>query len=231
MRYAICRKLGGTPQEYFWCDHDGELERVIFVSRLVRPTSIAFRYSARLYFNANELETIVPSGRDYATRVWIAQETWRDWLCGRELADLRRLLPLYRTAAIPRIKRARKHIDNAFHSPFLDQRSTSLVSSLESLLKIQRYGATKQFCTRVPRLFAQLGEAVTAAQCEAIYDDRSLFVHGGDTSISGAKAEALLDYERFERPLREVLLRASTEPAFEQLFASDDAIKKNFGDI
>jgi hypothetical protein len=128
-----------------------------------------------------------------------------------------------------RIRQARKYIDRAFHAFYLDQRCASLVTSFESLLKVSDYRSTKQFTSKAPKLAEMLGYELTGAEAEALYKDRSAFVHGSPVSFSDFSDELIEKYNRFERVLRLALLRASTEPDFADLFSSPEAVEKAFG--
>jgi hypothetical protein len=103
------------------------------------------------------------------------------------------------------------------------------VTSFESLLKVSEYGSTKQFTSKAPRLAEILGHELTGTEAEALYKDRSAFVHGFPVSFSDFNDELIEKYNRFERVLRLALLRASTEPEFAELFSSPAAIENTFG--
>jgi hypothetical protein len=61
-RYAFCRKLEPVSSDYYSWDSEIVLGRVLFLSRLIHPTTAATHYSARLYFRNGNLKTIVPGG-------------------------------------------------------------------------------------------------------------------------------------------------------------------------
>jgi hypothetical protein len=180
MRYAFCRRVQPDRTNYYDWDSQSWLGRTIFLSRLVRPTTIATDLSARLYFEGQELKTIVAGPtQSLGARAWVvAKDDWRDWLSVSELEQLRHLLTKYNLTAPARVRQARKHIDHAFHAFYMDQRCASLVTSFESLLKVSDYGSTKQFASKAPRLAEMLGHELTGAEAEALYKDRSAFVHG-----------------------------------------------------
>ena len=231
-RYAICRKV--SPPSYgadhlTW-DHDNEIGRTLFLSRLIHPTTIAPCYSARLFFEDDALSFIVPGRvQGYATHVYVAASQWRDWLSQAEAEHLRDSLPVYIREAPERVRRARSHIDHVFHAFYLDQRTASLVSGFESLLKIERHAATAQFKLRVPALARMVGATITPDEAEALYDDRSVYVHGRTPNYTDLSDEQLERYNRVEAALRCALLRASTDAAFGDLFASDGSITNTFG--
>jgi len=233
-RYAFCRKVypSSYGHEHLTWDHDGVLGRVLFLSRLIHPTTIASCHSARLFFENEELSFIVPGHvRGYATHVWIVASKWRDWLSQAEAEQLEYSLPVYNQSPHERIRRARSHIDYAFHAYFLEQRMASLVSAFESLLKIGYNKPTDQFAVRVPNLAKRVGVTITEDEARLIYNDRSVFVHGRQPNYTDLSEDIMERYMRFETAIRVSLLRASTNSEFAGLFATDGVIESNFGSI
>jgi hypothetical protein len=233
-RYAFCRKVYPPtygPEHLKW-DHEGVLSRVLFLSRLIHPTTIAPCHSARLFFVNEELSYIVPGHvQGYATHVWIVASEWRDWLSQAEAEQLKYALPAYNQSPHERIRRARSHIYYAFHAYFLEQRTASLVSAFESLLKIGYNKPTDQFATRVPVLAQRIGITITDDEARLIYNDRSVFVHGRQPNYTDLSEDIMERYMRFETAIRLSLLRASTNSDFAGLFVSDGVIEGNFGFI
>ncbi|HXU19380.1 MAG TPA: hypothetical protein VN788_02220 [Verrucomicrobiae bacterium] len=230
-RYAFCRKVEPGHTDYYRWDTDGWLRRILFLSRLIRPTTIGTNLSARLYFRDAELQTIVPGPtQGFGTHAWVvATSRWRDWLSVQEFERLRDSIPIYNLNPPDRVRQARKHIDNAFHSFYLDQRCASIVTAFESLLKVSSFKATRQFASRVPKLAERAGLEITEPEAIALYADRSAFVHGTQVSFMDLSDELIAHYNRFEEVLRCCLLRASTEPAFAALFSSDETVVDAFG--
>ncbi len=230
MRYAFCRRVQPDDNNFYEWDSDISIGRTLFLSRLIRPTSIGNASSAKLYFEDDELKTIVPGPTQGlgAHSYIVAKDDYRDWLSMPELEQLRDLLPNYQINAPERIRLARKHIDNAFHAFYLDQRFASLVTSFESLLKVSKYKSTEQFASKAPKLAEMVGLNLSDTDARQMYQDRSAFVHGSAVSFTEVSDELIEHYNSFERVLRRALLRASTEPTFARLFFSDDAVEKAF---
>lgn len=229
-RYAFCRRVVPPREDFYTWDHDGLIGRTLFLSRLIHPTTVAPHYSARLIFEEGSLSSVVPGRvQGYGTQVWIVAEDWRDWLSNAEAEQLRDAMPIYILNAPERVKRARSHIDHAFHAFYLDQRTASLVSGFESLLKIERHAATAQFKLRVPVLARMVGCAITPDEAEGLYDDRSVYVHGRTPNYTDVSDELIERYNKFETVLRSALLRASTDATFGNLFATDGTIISTFG--
>lgn len=231
MRYAFCRRMRPESADYYEWGSDATLPITVFLSRLIRPTTIALAYSARLYFENGELKTIVPGPtQSLGAHAWVlAKDNYRDWLSVPECERLRDLATVYNRDAPDRVRRARKHIDHAFHAFYLDQRFASLVTSFEALLKVSQYQATRQFAARTTKLAEMLGYQLTREEAEAMYRDRSAFVHGSPVSFDEVSDELIEMYNRFESVLRLALLRASTEAEFAQIFSSDDTVLQAFG--
>ena len=229
-RYALCRKVQPGHTNYYEWDSDSWLRRVLFLSRLIRPTTIGTNLSAKLYFRNGELQTIVPGPtQGFETHAWVvANSQWRDWLSEPEFERLRDLIPNYILTPPDRVRQARRHINHVFHSFYLDQRCASLVTAFESLLKVSEYQATKQFASRVPRLADRVGLKLTEAEAIALYADRSAFVHGTKVRFTDLSDELIIHYNRFEEVLRRCLLSASTDSAFAALFSSDKTVVDAF---
>jgi hypothetical protein len=185
-----------------------------------------------MFFEDDVLSYIVPGHvQGYATHVWIVASQWRDWLSQSEMELLRDFMPLYIQDAPERVRRARSHIDHAFHAFYLDQRIASLVSSFESLLKVERNKITAQFKLRVPVLARMVGVAITPVEAEKLYDDRSVYVHGRQPNYTDVSDEVMERYNRFETAIRCALFRASIHAAFGDLFATDDSVVQTFGSL
>lgn len=231
VRYSFVRALQkGTLHNLSW-DEDQRLGILLFLSRLIHPTTVASIYSARLEFEGDELRTIIPGHvQGYGTQVWlVADDDWRDWLNQTEADQLKKCAETYRTDAPRRVRRARGFLDHAFHTYYLDQKIASLVSAYESLLKVGRNGLTRQFKEKVPLLAQRVGLSVEESEAEIFYDDRSSFVHGSGLQYTGIDTDVIKRFQNLEKVLRRSLLLASTDPNFVSLFEDDDAVERNFG--
>lgn len=232
-RYAFCRKANPPshgPEFYEW-DNEGVLGRTLFLSRLIHPTTVAPHYSARLIFWDGKLTNVVPANRGYGSHVWIVANEWRDWLSQTETRQLQSCAAVYNQQPHERIRRARSHIDHAFHAFYLDQRTASLVSGFESLLKVEMRNATAQFKLRVPALARTVGATITPDEAATLYDDRSVYVHGRTPNYSDLSDELIERYSKFETVLRCALLAASTDGGYGDQFSTDTAIVSAFGTL
>jgi hypothetical protein len=230
VHYGFIRTLDQTSYPSYTWDEDRALSIILFLSRLIHPTTISGHYSARLILEDGVLNTIVPGHvQGFGTHVWLVANSWRDYLTHDEAAQLKQAIPLYRTNAPERVRRARGHIDHAFHSYYLDQKIASLVSAFESLLKVERHGATRQFKIRSQNLGSMFGETISLQDADKFYDDRSSYVHGSGLEYTDLDTDVIDRFQLFERTLRAALLRASIDPTFAQIFEDDTAIVKAFG--
>jgi hypothetical protein len=127
------------------------------------------------------------------------------------------------------VRRARAHLDQAFHGFYLDQCIASVVSSIESLLKTERRNATGQFALRFRCLAAKFDEEVSKDEALRFYNDRSNFVHGSAASLENEKDEIFVLYEKFERVQRAAILKASTDQSFSKIFQHESSISEVFG--
>lgn len=232
-RYAFCRKADPPshgPEHYEW-DNEGLLGRTLFLSRLIHPTTVAPHYSARLIFQDGKLTNVVPANLGYGSHVWIVANEWRDWLSETEAQELRTGMTVYNLQPPERVRRAQSRMDQAFHAFYLDQRTASLASAFESLLKVERNQATAQFKLRVPALAQLVGLSITPDEAGVLYDDRSVFVHGHQPNYTDVNDEIIERYGRFETTLGRALLRASTDQNFCDIFANDSAVTDKFGSV
>src|SRR5450631_472769 len=96
--YALCRKVEPKSADYYSWDSDNHLARIVFLSRLVHPTTMATHHSARLYFQDGELKSIAPGhvqAVQYGTHAWIVASRWRDWLSQPEAMQLKQHIQDY----------------------------------------------------------------------------------------------------------------------------------------
>jgi hypothetical protein len=245
MRYAFCHKVEAVQEAYYQWDQNHTLGHAILLSRFIRPTTIGSSFAAKLYFRDGKLNSIVPGPtQSNCSHAWVvADHSWRDWLSVKELEQLHSLLPHYIRNAPMRVRLARKHIDNAFYTFFLDERFASLVTAFESLLKTSRNDLSEQFKVRASRLAEILGLQLSREDLHNTYGHRSAFVHGALPDFQGLGLEAdeqgtesteihpdlIGRYNRCEQVLRLALLRASTEPDFTKQFSSPESIETVFG--
>jgi hypothetical protein len=246
-RYSFVRDV--EPEEWerhrFRWDADRAIWDSLVLSRLVRDNGHSTEFAARIAdFEDGKQQviyTLDPEGRHvYRLRAD------RDWLDQAEGLALRDLVTAYwadRPNYPGRVGRAMWRMEYASWLMWADLIVPILVSGLEALLKTDRWGATRQFVSRVPRLAHEVGvEGVDAAFCEQMYDARSDWVHGSHVRLFSSAPEQDLDAEAPAPPteeeqarladaavlqdvLRAGVRRCIADPSFRDVFADDDSIR------
>ena len=87
--YAFVRDFADQGDMYNW-DPDSRLRECVALSRLVHPTSISFRYAARMVYGADgEVREMIPGPvTGHGANAYVAAENHRDWLVEVELGTL-----------------------------------------------------------------------------------------------------------------------------------------------
>ena len=95
---------------------------------------------------------------------------------------------------------------------------------MEALIHTGTRGSTKHFTHRVPALATDVGAlALTAGECEAVYDYRSRLSHG-DAFLSDMPTADIKLYDNLEETLRLTILKAFREPIFAAIFIDHSQI-------
>lgn len=92
--YAFVREMQGTAAPYEW-DKDGRLQNCVALSRLLVPTSVSFRYAARIRYNIDHsIADISPADiRGVPVDTFLSKiPPERDWLTEADGVRLRTLL-------------------------------------------------------------------------------------------------------------------------------------------
>lgn len=227
--YTFVREQVPQTHIYEW-DADLRLQTCVALSRLVHPTSVSFRYSAQLVYNADGTVREVAPGpvTDHGANAWVATEDNRDWLIASDLEMLKELvrhLPLSHLP--PRVRRALWYHEYAARTRDVSVRWTLISTALEALVHTDRHNSTRQFTVRIPRLAAEMGGCrFSEGDAENAYDFRSRLSHGqGLGDLTAADRQI---YQEMETILRHTLLRAIRDPQFAQLFGNDEGIRKQW---
>lgn len=228
-RYSFVRVTHSSDSPSISWDEDRKLQVVIMLSRLVQPTTLGYHYSARAICKDGTLIQVVPGPtHGFTSHAWVSRDDWRDWLTKEDAAEIRRLHSLYNEQSLPaRVRRAIRHFGHAQHTYFLDQRTASLVTSFESLLKTGRHKLTAKFIQRVTKLGMSVGMSINAVDAEQFYYDRSSFVHGSILNVTD-EMEPIRIYETMETVLRRSLMKAISDPLFASYFEDDARIESQF---
>jgi len=196
-------------------DTDRRLQTPVALSRLVRPTSISFRYAARIQSNDNgTVRCAYPAwltGVDPDSRL-APEKNYRDWLIEGEMKQLKALLNSTPLLSVPvRISRALWYHEYAARTYYGEIRWVMVCVALESMLHTSRGYSTRQFAERLSLMASSLGLSITAQEAETAYDMRSRLSHGGATGkLSTSEGQLYLKLEMVLRAaLKEAILNSS----------------------
>jgi hypothetical protein len=224
--YSFIRKNAPSSPPLEW-DSDERLQICMGLSRIVHPTTISFRYSARIRYKASKLLDITPGPvSGFGAQAFISSEKYRNWLTESEGNELAGLVGGFFSAALPaRIRQALWYLEYAFRTHFIDVRWPLICMGLESLIHTDKYKSTKQFSLRVSKLVGLLGmESLAEDKAEEAYVTRSLLVHG--QKIGNLEEYQFGLYQRLEDILREAIKKSILDKSFAEIFASDDRIRE-----
>ena len=227
--YTFVRRNLPTEYSHHW-DADTRLQSCVALSRLVKPTSVGFEYSAQLVLDStDEIVSIVPGAVvGFGARAWIASDGQEDWFVQQDIEALKRLWsqPVF---PLPpgRIARAFWYHEYAARTEFMAVRWTLVCTGIESLVNTGPGRATKQFVTRMPELAERFcGLEVSHSKAGRMYELRSKVAHG---VVLGAldPATRALDFD-LETTLRTTLLNALIDPRVGELFVSEGRIDQEW---
>jgi hypothetical protein len=227
--YAFVRQVPEAASVNEW-DSDQRLQTAVALSRLVRPTSISFRYAARLqYSDDGTLKSAYPAWlRGVDPDSWLVpEENYRDWLIEAEMNQLKALLNAQSLSGLPvRLTRALWYHEYASRAYYGEIRWITVCVALESMLHTFRGYSTLQFVERLPLMASSLGVSFTVQEAEMAYDMRSRLSHGGATGKLGQSEEQL--YKKLELVLRTALKEAILNPTFAAIFTDDNTIRSKW---
>jgi len=225
--YAFWNDNPAHPSELNW-DPDQSLATTVALSRLIHPTSTGFEYSARVIFGPDDgIKQIIPGPvSGLLAHAYVAPSAARNWLTENDVIALRSLLASFHASSSglpPRVQRALWNHEYAAAIQWIDVRWTVVATSLESLVHTDRHQSTKQFVDRVTALAQRVGVIFSREDAQQAYDLRSTLAHGRAFGTGDDTTTAL--YCRMEEVLRTSVRRAIQEPAFRDIFQSDDNVR------
>jgi len=227
--YAFVREVPEPASVYDW-DTDNRIQTAVALSRLVRPTSISYRYAARLQLKGDgTVSHAFPAWlRGVDPDSWLAPEqSYRDWLIAEEFESLRTLLLNFSKATLPvRVSRALWYHEHAARTYYGELRWIAVCTALESLIHTHSRHSTRQFTTRVPQMASMVGVRFDEQEAKMAYDMRSRLAHGGATGKLAPVEEQL--YVKLEAVLRSTVRRAMSDPAFANIFTDEDQIRAHW---
>jgi len=231
--YAYVRELDDSAELVGW-DKDLRLQGCVAMSRLIRPTTVGFRYAARVHRNStSQTVTIIPAEiRGISVDVYLSPSHERDWLSTDEAAMLAKLLaaaaPLQQPAFPPRVSRALWYFDYAQRTYYADLRWTLIATAMEALVHTGKSDSTRHFKHRVPALASEVGaKTLTKSEAGLAWDFRSRLSHGDGFLVAMPQADISL-YDKLEETLRLAILKAFLEPSFASVFTDDEKIAKRW---
>ena len=231
--YAYIRELNDGTELFQW-DTDSQLNRCVGMSRLIRPTTVGFRYTARvrLISPSKELKIVPAEIHGLSPDVYLSPSHERDWLTDGEAQQLANLLvvseQLQQPAFPPRVSRALWYFDYAQRTYYGDLRWTLIATALEALVHTGKSGSTRHFKNRVPALAKDVGAPTfTVDEADLAWDFRSRLSHGDGFLFSMPNADTAL-YDKLEITLRLAILKAFLDPAFAAIFTDDKEIAKHW---
>jgi hypothetical protein len=233
--YALYKDFPASTRHYkpnF--DPDLELRLVLFLSRLVHPTSMGLERSVRVRWWSNgKREIIAYNSWDQNRNAFVVHPN-EDWLLPSDMSALSALLTAYHAnKPPPRVARALWFYEAAFRQYYVDLRWAFLVMALEALVHIRKeklpsgkrfVGTTKVFVDRLLHL-GTLDSALTIPEQTLFdfYEERSVVAHGQVFGRLGARLSSL--YDELEEFARRILRKAVLDPGFAGVFITDAQIK------
>jgi hypothetical protein len=228
--YALQRHAPPRDPLYGW-DSDERLQLCVTLSRLVRPTSMSFDFTARIIGSlvGGRHEIIPGPVRGFGSEAFVASPE-RDWLSPQDVVDLQALLtdffakPFQRSS---RLSQAFWYFEYAARSPLIDIRLPLVVTALEALLNTDPDRATAHFVHRVPLLAALLRlPPISKNDSRRMWALRSKLVHGA--KLGGLGDEEFRLYGVLEEVLRIVLRQAIGHDSLRTTFSSPEEIDRAF---
>ncbi len=210
-------------------DSDGRLQECVAISRLVRPTSISFEYSARVRFSSKgELESICPGPvGSFGGITWVVKTNHRDWLDADDVTALGDLWRQTDLSNLPeRLSRAFWYYEYSARIPHVAVRWVSLTTGVEALINTRADRPTRQFVVR----FSALAEKFAGIKCshttaDEIYALRSKISHGSGPNDLG---DNLPLYSLLEIVLRMAIKEGISRQDVQHLFSSAEAVEKEW---
>lgn len=224
--YAFVRELPADYALARW-DEDNQLTNCVGLSRLIHPTSIGYRFAARVRTpsESGKIQLCKADLTGIDREAYVAPSVKRNWLTASEAAELKGLLALSPFANLPkRVSNALWYHEFAYRTWFADLRWTLVSTALESLLNTDNTSNKKQFITRTIAMALELGLQFSEDDARTAYQVRSKLAHG-QAFLYGLPQAELRIYEQMELLLRGAILKSMRDPSFARSFDSADTIR------
>jgi len=226
--YAYGRDLPPDAEIHRW-DDDHRLSRLVAMSRLIHPTTVGFRYAARVRQSDQTLAIVPAELYGISPDAHLSPSHTRDWLTVPE-AELLSAVDaqsehLTQPSFPKRVSRALWYFDYAQRTYYADLRWTMVATALEALIHTGTANSTRHFKFRVPALATDVGApTMTTSESDAAYDHRSRLSHGDAFLYDIPQADINL-YDKLEETLRLTILKAFRESSFAAVFLEDSQIE------
>jgi hypothetical protein len=224
--YAFVRDQQSDCTLSHW-DEDHRLTNCVALSRLIHPTSMGYRYAARVSVPLGEKPIRICKASFYGIdrEAYISPLHTRNWLTASEAADLRDLMGSFRLASLPqRVSNALWYHEFAYRTWYADVRWTLVATALESLLNTDPTANKLQFCIRTVSLASDLDLQFTNDDARTAYQVRSKLAHGEAFLYNLPQAELRI-YEQMELLLRAAILRSIRDACFARIFKDADTVR------
>ncbi len=213
----------------FQWDSDQRLQRCIALSRIIHPTSISFKYAARVIKNQDDsLHKIIPGLVSGPGAHAFVVDTDSNYLTKSNAEDLKKLIETCENKPLKDpITRAMWYLEYAFRCFEVDVRWNLVAIGLEALIHTDRHSSTKQFVQRVPKLSKDVGAGtIEEADAEEMYDLRSSLAHGQGLGDLTPNRKTL--YEKMETILRLTIRKSILEQSFNYFLSDKDEIRNKW---
>ena len=230
--YAFVRDVAEESAVWRW-DEDHRLSPVVALSRLIHPTTLGYRYAARIRLDERG-ETV----QDYPAEIsGIGREAWlspyrqRDWLVPDDVELLRELATVQPSSIPTRVSNALWYLDYAFRTYYLDLRWTLICTGLEALLHTDINRSMREFTVRIPSVAVDLGIQFTADQGKQAFQLRSTLAHGESFLHMGGSVpnpQHIVLYDQIEDILRAAILRAFRDANYARIFTDPQQIRSRW---
>jgi hypothetical protein len=236
--YAFFRTNPPNKGKRHGFDPDLRLRTAIQLSRIVRPTTTAYAYAARIIRGRGmRREIVAPRVGGPGYSAYVLDES-RNCLWDENVTELRAIIEAFRPRRLPRrVRRALWHHEFTAWTHLVDLRLPQCVNGLEAFVHTDErskgkkgMGSTRQFISRMTMLKQFVpGLTWTERDLEDAYDHRSRLVHG----LGGGRAiltkRGLKVFLALEGGYREILKKCILTPVVAQIFSSETSIRTTLG--
>lgn len=218
--YSFIREKPPGNDVLKW-DEDKRLQFCVALSRIVHPTSISFKYSARIFTDSNgDLQRIVPAKVTGSGSAAYVIDKSLDYLTEEDGEKLKELLDAYEKEPLKDpIARAMWYNEYASRINEIDLRWTLVSIGLEVLIHTDKDKSTRQFVKRIPKLSKKVGAGNTSeSEAKKMYESRCSLSHG--QGLEGLNPQKKKLYKKMEDILRLTISKSILDKSF-RIFISD----------